>query len=112
MAILIRAAMSQDSQGWKKIFTEKLITLLKNREQKKIYKDMGLGCLRVQAAPVQETVPKSEADIGPKADAGIKYPVVDKLEEKVFKKAYPDDDIYLRLSRLEKQTFKKKAPSL
>lgn len=44
-------------------------------------------------------------DIGPKAEAGIKYPVVDKLEEKVFGKTFENDDIYARLSKLEKQTF-------
>ena len=92
----------------KNLYGKTYNTSQKQRTEK-IYKDMGLGVPAGAAAPVQETVPKSEADIGPKADAGIKYPVVDKLEEKVFKKAYPDDDIYLRLSRLEKQTFKKES---
>ena len=50
-------------------------------------------------------------DIGPQAEAGIKYPIVDKLEEKTFKKSYPNEDIYLRLSRLEKQVFKKESTS-
>lgn len=48
-------------------------------------------------------------DIGPKAEAGIKYPVVDKMEQKTFKKAFMNDDIYVRLSRLEKQVFKKES---
>ena len=34
---------------------------------------------------------------------------MDKLEQKVFKTTYPNDDIYNRLSRLEKQTFKKES---
>ena len=75
----------------------------------KIYKDMALAKPAGGAAPVQPQSQQVSADIGPKAEAGIKYPVVDKLEEKVFNKSYPDDDIYLRLSRLEKQTFKKES---
>lgn len=82
-----------------------------NQKQRaeKIYKDMALGGQTGGAAPVQPQTEQAFADIGPKAEAGIKYPVVDKLEEKIFKKTYPDEDIYLRLSRLEKQTFKKES---
>ena len=80
---------------------------LKSRVDK-IYKDMNLGGSTGAAAPVKEnqSFQKTEAkDIGPKADAGIKYPIVDKLEQKVFKKSYENEDIYDRLSRLEKQVF-------
>lgn len=80
---------------------------LKSRVDK-IYKDMNLGVSTGAAAPVKEnqSFQKTEAkDIGPKADAGIKYPIVDKLEQKVFKKSYENEDIYDRLSRLEKQVF-------
>ncbi len=76
----------------------------------KIYKDMNLDVKVSANTPEKEESPvKTNFEIGPKADAGIKYPVVDKMEEKVFDKSYPDDDIYLRLSRLEKQTFKKES---
>ncbi len=80
---------------------------LKSRVDK-IYKDMNLDGSTGAAAPVKEnqSFQKTEAkDIGPKADAGIKYPIVDKLEQKVFKKSYENEDIYDRLSRLEKQVF-------
>lgn len=43
------------------------------------------------------------------ADADVKYPVVDKIEQKVFKKDYAGEDIYKRLSRLEKQVYKKES---
>ena len=83
---------------------------LKNRVDK-IYKDMNLGGATGAAASLNQSyVPEEEPmtkDIGPQAEAGIKYPVVDKLEQKVFKKAYENDDIYDRLARLEKQVFPK-----
>lgn len=87
-----------------------------NKPQKvrveKIYKDLNLGLNTGAAAPVQTAGGSQNAplgDIGPKAEAGIKYPVVDELEKKVFKKTYSNEDIYVRLSRLEKQTFKKES---
>ncbi len=70
----------------------------------KLYRDLSLGVTSGAAAPLN-----TQNDIGPKADAGIKYPVVDEMEKRVFKKAYVSDDIYARLSRLEKQTFKKES---
>lgn len=77
-----------------------------------IYKDLSLGANTGAAAPVGQNSPPQSTqpvDIGPKAEAGIKYPVVDKLEQKVFKKSYENEDIYVRLSRLEKQVFKKES---
>ncbi len=79
----------------------------------KLCKDLNVGVKVAQgqytgaASPVDEdsTQQKNYEDIGPKADAGIKYPIVDALEQKTFKKAYVNDDIYVRLSRLEKQVF-------
>ena len=43
------------------------------------------------------------------ADSDVKYPVVDKIEQKVFNKDYSSEDIYKRLSRLEKQIYKKES---
>lgn len=78
-----------------------------------IYKDLSLGVNTGGAASLPQTAGQQSvsqsADIGPKAEAGIKYPVVDKLEQKVFKKSYENEDIYVRLSRLEKQVFKKES---
>lgn len=83
----------------------------------KIYNDLNLGANTGGAAPVNsynssaphQTQTPASKDIGPKADAGIKYPVVDAMEQKIYKKAFVNDDIYARLSRLEKQTFKKES---
>ena len=83
----------------------------KNRVDK-IYKDMNLGTPTAQESTLaQNSTQKNtyQDNIGPKADAGIKYPIVDKLEKKVFNKSYENDDIYNRLSRLEKQVFKKES---
>ena len=77
---------------------------LKNRVDK-IYKDMNLEGSTGAAAPVNESYAPAVKDIGPEAEAGIKYPIVDKLEQKVFQKSYENDDIYNRLSRLEKKVF-------
>ena len=71
---------------------------------------MNIGVVTGGSVPAQTVpTPQQTKDIGPKADAGIKYPVVDKLEQKVFKTTYANEDIYARLSRLEKQTFKKES---
>lgn len=79
----------------------------------KIYKDLSLGVnsgsATGAAAPVTTAPAQQNTNIGPKAEAGIKYPVVDKLEQKIFQKAYANDDIYVRLSRLEKKVFKKES---
>lgn len=83
--------------------------LSKNRIEK-LYNDLNIGIATGGAVTMQaDSNQQQTKDIGPKADAGIKYPVVDKLEQKVFKTTYPNDDIYNRLSRLEKQTFKKES---
>jgi len=83
--------------------------LSKNRIEK-LYNDLNIGIATGNASAIQTTDTTNKInDIGPKADAGIKYPVVDKLEQKVFKTTYPNEDIYNRLSRLEKQTFKKES---
>lgn len=79
----------------------------------KIYKDLNLGVnagnITGAAANTAQNTSSARTNIGPKAEAGIKYPIVDKLEQKIFKKAYINDDIYARLSRLEKQVFKKES---
>ncbi len=50
-------------------------------------------------------------DIGPAADSSAQYPIVDKLEQKIFSKATPNEDIYKRVSKLEKQIFKSETPN-
>lgn len=80
----------------------------------KIYKDLSLGVTTGAAAPIgnaptSQTASAPSKDIGPKAEAGIKYPIVDKMEQKIFKKTFLNEDIYIRLSRLEKQSFKRES---
>ena len=82
----------------------------------KIYKDLNLGLNNSGptggAASAMQTQESQRADIGPKAEAGIKYPVVDKLEQKVFNKSYENDDIYARCQGWKNRPLKEKAPSL
>ncbi len=42
-----------------------------------------------------------------KEDATVEYPMVDKLEEEIFKTTYKNENIYKRLDRLETQIFNK-----
>ena len=44
-----------------------------------------------------------------KEDASVDYPIVDKMEQEVFKTTYKNENIYKRLDRLEEQVFKKKS---
>ena len=38
-------------------------------------------------------------------DSSVNYPIVDKMEQKVFNKVYSKENIYTRLDRLEKKAF-------
>lgn len=46
-----------------------------------------------------------------KENATVDYPIVDKLENEVFKTTYKNEDIYSRLNRLEQQVFAKTSNS-
>ena len=54
-----------------------------------------------------DTMPEEKEPL--KAESDVKYPIVDKIEQKVLKKTYGNEDIYDRLARLEKQVFKKES---
>ena len=86
-----------------------LVIMICQRKLKKYFLCLGLFSMLFAAAYCEENAGFSSLDIGPAAEAGIKYPVVDKLEQKVFNKTFENEDIYVRLSRLEKQTFKKES---
>lgn len=43
-----------------------------------------------------------------KEDSSVEYPIVDKMEEEVFKTTYKKDNIYKRLDRLEEKVFNRK----
>ena len=42
-----------------------------------------------------------------KEDASVEYPIVDKMEEEIFKTTYKNENIYSRLNRLEESVFNK-----
>lgn len=44
-----------------------------------------------------------------KEDASVDYPIVDKMEEEVFKTTYKNENIYKRLDRLEEKVLNKKS---
>lgn len=48
----------------------------------------------------------AEADFLPE-DKNVTYPVIDMMEEKVFKKTYHGENVYKRVERLEQKTFGK-----
>ncbi len=73
---------------------------------KKLHDDINFQTMQEKTA--QNTYVQEERPM-PKAESDVKYPVVDKMEEKVLKKTYTGEDIYDRLARLEKQVFKKES---
>ncbi len=77
------------------------------KRTQKLFNDLQAN-LSVEDA--QEASSYQEEEL-PEAEKDVRYPVVDKIEQKVFKKTYHNEDIYLRLSRLEKQVFKKESDS-
>ncbi len=46
-----------------------------------------------------------------KEDSSVNYPIVDKMEQEIFKTTYKNEDIYKRLDRLETQVFTKTSNS-
>lgn len=75
----------------------------------KLYKDLNISTQSSKlttggAAPVNNSKSFVQ-NIGPKADSNIKYPIVDKMEQQILQKTFANEDIYNRLSRLEKQVF-------
>lgn len=47
-----------------------------------------------------------------KEDSSVSYPMVDTLEQEVFNRSFTNDDIYNRLTRLEKEVYKKTSENL
>lgn len=58
--------------------------------------------------PVNQNANSSVAqapELMEKEDSTVDYPIVDKMEQKVFSKTYKNENIYARLDRLEKTVF-------
>lgn len=47
-----------------------------------------------------------------KEDSSVDYPIVDKMEQTLFKQSYKKENIYKRLDRLETKVFQKTSPKL
>ena len=68
---------------------------------KNIQDDMGYTVVKQQKKNIENKI----ADELLKEDSTVEYPMVDKLEEEVFKTTYKNENIYKRLERLETQIF-------
>lgn len=77
----------------------------------KLKKDLAADLIGQEITPVEDTFADPQdsykTEEPPKAASNVSYPAVDEMEQKVFKKTFPKDDISVRLSNLEKKTFNK-----
>lgn len=76
----------------------------------KLSKDLSADLIGKEIKPKRDTFADDEdgpAEVAPKSDNTVDYPIVDNLEQKVFKKEFKDLDINQRLSKLEQTVFKK-----
>ncbi len=62
----------------------------------------------VQNNQNQQTAKNNEVQ-NLKEDSTVDYPIVDKMEEEIFKTTYKKENIYSRLDRLEERVFKQKS---
>lgn len=73
-----------------------------NQRLKLIQDDTGFTVTKkIEKNKIQQEIPQL------KEDSTVEYPMVDKLEEEVFKTTYKQENIYKRLDRLETQIFNK-----
>lgn len=74
----------------------------------KLSKDLNADTMGQEIKPKKDTFAEDEdsykSDI-PKADSSVNYPIVNKLEDQVFKKEFKTQDINKRLANLEQKTF-------
>ncbi len=75
----------------------------------RLKKDMAADLIGQQIEPKEDTFAEDEFEIEeePVASSTVSYPAVDELEEIVFNKSTPKEDIKKRLSKLEMETFGK-----
>lgn len=74
-----------------------------------LYSDINILTQQEKIAQSSSSQQYQEEHPLPPAESDVKYPVVDKMEQKVLNKVYQSEDIYKRISRLEKQVFKKES---
>ena len=76
----------------------------------KLSKDLSADLMGHEIKPQKDTFSESEdgySERVPKADSSVNYPVVNNLEQKVFRKEFKVMDINQRLANLEQNVFKK-----
>lgn len=76
----------------------------------KLSKDLAADLMGQEIKPKRDTFEEEQDSIKepiPKADSSVNYPMVDKLENKVFHKEFKNVDINSRLASLEKKVFNK-----
>ena len=75
----------------------------------RLKKDMATDLIGQEIEPTTDTFAEDNFEIEeePVASANVTYPAVDELEEIVFNKVTPKEDIKKRLSKLEMETFGK-----
>lgn len=76
----------------------------------KLKKDLAVDLMGQEIEPKEDTfadASDSWVEEPPKAASNVSYPAVDELEQQVFKKTFPKEDISVRLSNLEKKAFNK-----
>lgn len=66
-----------------------------------------IGYVNEQHSAIKKELPDRIKLQKLKEDASVEYPMVDKLEETLFKTTYKTEDIYKRLDRLEQKVFMK-----
>lgn len=77
----------------------------------KLKKDLAADLMGQEIEPKEDTFREDEDSWvfakEPAESTKIDYPVINELEQQIFKKEFKDQNIKTRLSNLEKQTFKK-----
>lgn len=81
-----------------------------NQRVEKLSKDINADILGQEIKPKKDTFMEDEEKYSepiPKADSNVNYPIINQLEQKVFKKEFRTNEVNERLSNLEQNTFKK-----
>lgn len=76
----------------------------------KLSKDLTADLIGQEIKPKKDTFAEDEdtiKEMGPKADKNINYPIVDSLENEVFRQSNKTAEINQRLANLEQRIFKK-----
>ncbi len=76
-------------------------------EQEKIQQETEIKQKQLIKAQQEEKKAREKDLLTVKEDATVEYPMVDKMEQELFKTTYKNENIYARLNRLEQQVFNK-----